>query len=73
MTAIILAEKILGGEAETVRKYLDFLRAGGSDYPIDILKKAGLDMTSSDPFDKMMEAMDKTMDEIENILDKIGK
>ncbi len=71
--ATMLAEKILAGEADTVQKYLDFLSAGGSDYPIGILKKAGVDMTSPDPFNKTMEAMERAMDEIEDILDKIGK
>ncbi len=49
---------------------IEFLAAGGSDYPIDLLKKAGVDMTSAEPFDKTMEAMNRTMDEIEAILSK---
>jgi len=68
-----LAQKVLGEEEGAVEKYIEFLAAGGSDYPIDLLKKAGVDMTSAEPFDKTMEAMNRTMDEIEAILNKRGK
>ncbi len=68
-----LAQKVLGKEKGAVEKYIEFLAAGGSDYPIDLLKKAGVDMTSAEPFDKTMEAMNRTMDEIEAILDKKGR
>ena len=64
-----LAEKILNKEKGMVKKYIDFLSTGGSDYPIDILKTAGVDMTTSEPFEKTMAAMNRTMDEIEAILE----
>jgi len=64
-----LAEKVLAGEPGAIEKYIEFISAGGSDYPIDILKKAGVDMTTADPFNKTMAAMTRTMDEIEKILD----
>jgi len=67
-----LAEKVIAGERGAVQKYLDFLSAGGSDYPHNLLKSAGVDLTSSEPFAKTMEAMDKAMDEIERILVKKG-
>jgi len=67
-----LAERVLNKEEGAVDNMLTFLSAGGSDYPIEILKKAGVDMTTSDPFDKTMSAMNRTMDEIEKILDKKG-
>ena len=49
--------------------YIDFLKAGGSDYPVDILKDAGLDMTSPAPYNAVIDRMDAVMDEIEAILD----
>ena len=67
-----LAEKVINKEAGAVEKMLTFLSSGGSKYPIDLLKEAGVDMTSSEPFDKTMQAMNRTMDEIEKILDKKG-
>jgi len=68
-----LAEKVLGKEKGAVGKYIEFISSGGSDYPIELLKKAGVDMTGAEPFNKTMAAMNRTMDEIEAILDKKGK
>ena len=68
--SISLAEKVISGDKEALKKYMTFLSAGGSDYPIELLKNAGVDMTSSEPFDKAIESMNKVMDEIEKILDK---
>ncbi len=65
-----LAEKVLGKEEGAVEKYIEFLSSGGSDYPIELLKKAGVDMTGAEPFNKTMTAMNRTMDEIESILEK---
>lgn len=68
-----LAEGVLNHEDGALKKYLAFLGSGGSDYPIELLKKAGVDMTSSDAFDKTIASMTRVMDEIEKILDKKGK
>jgi oligoendopeptidase F len=51
-------------------RYLAMLRAGGSAYPIDLLRDAGVDMTTSEPFDAAMAEMDAVMDELERILDR---
>lgn len=67
-----LAERVLAGEKGAIEDVMGFLTAGGSKYPIDILKDAGVDMTGSEPFDKTMQAMNRTMDEIETILNKKG-
>lgn len=71
--SISLAEKVMNKEPGAVEKYLKFLSSGGSDYPINLLKSAGVDMTSSVPFEKTIQAMNKVMDEIETILDKKEK
>jgi oligoendopeptidase F len=65
-----LASRVKAGDAETVRKYLAFLSAGGSKYPIDLLKDAGVDMTTDEPLELTMRQMSRVMDEIERILDK---
>jgi oligoendopeptidase F len=70
--SIALAEGILQHESGAVEKYIKFLSAGGSDYPINLLKNAGVDMTTSEPFDKTMKMMNWAMDEIEKILSKKG-
>lgn len=70
--SIALGEKVLNEENGTVDKYLRFLSSGSSDYPINLLKKAGVDMKTQEPFNKAMQAMDRVMDEIEAILDTKG-
>ena len=66
--ATALSEKVLAGEPGAVKRYLAFLSAGGSEYPIDLLKEAGVDMTTSEPFEKTVAAMNRAMDEIEALL-----
>ena len=65
-----LVEKVLNKEKTAVEKYINFLSSGGSDYPINLLKKAGVDMTTPEPFTKTMAAMNRTIDKIERILEK---
>jgi oligoendopeptidase F len=60
-----------GGTTTRARDaYLELLKAGGSDYPVELLKKAGVDMTTSAPFQAAMAEMNSTMDEMEKILAK---
>jgi oligoendopeptidase F len=65
-----LAEKVLSGDSDALKRYMNFLSSGGSDYPIELLKRAGADLTTNEPFDKTIAAMNRVMDEIEKILDK---
>ena len=58
------------GDADAVARYLTFLSSGGSKYPIELLKDAGVDMTTDEPLDLTMRQMSKVMDEIEAILDR---
>ena len=66
--ATALAEEVLEGDEDAAARYLRFISAGGSDYPIAILKEAGVDMTTPEPFSETMTVMNRTMDEIEAIL-----
>ena len=63
-----LAEKVKAGDPEATRRYLAFLGSGGSKYPIDLLKDAGVDMTTDEPLDLTMKAMNRVMDEMERLL-----
>ncbi len=65
-----LSEKVLAGDQQAKQRYMQFLSAGGSDYPIELLKKAGVDMTSPEPFELAMKKMNRVMDQIEGILTK---
>jgi oligoendopeptidase F len=68
-----LAEKVASGDAAAKDRYLKFLAAGGSKYPIDLLKDAGVDMTTDEPLDLTMKTMNRIIDEMEAILKSQGK
>jgi oligoendopeptidase F len=68
-----LAEGVMAGDAAATRRYLDFLAAGGSDYPIELLRKAGVDMTGKEPFELTLRRANRVMDEMETLLAKLGK
>jgi oligoendopeptidase F len=65
-----LAEKVKAGDAQAKARYLAFLSAGGSKYPVDLLKDAGVDMTTDEPLDLTIKQMNRIMDEIEGLLAK---
>ena len=66
--SLALAEKVKAGDAAAKQRYLTFLNAGGSKYPIDLLKDAGVDMTTDEPLDLTIKAMNRVMDEMETLL-----
>jgi len=68
--SLALAEKVKSGDREATRKYLAFLNAGGSKYPIDLLKDAGVDMTTDEPLELTVKAMNRVMDEMDALLAK---
>jgi oligoendopeptidase F len=63
-----LAGKVLGGDAAATKRYLTFLSAGGSKYAIDLLKDAGVDMTTGEPLQLTLKKMNAVMDQMEKIL-----
>ena len=65
-----LEAKVKSGDPAAVKRYLTFLSAGGSKYPIDLLKDAGVDMTTNEPLDLAMARMNKVMDEMEALIKK---
>jgi oligoendopeptidase F len=65
-----LAKGVMEGGAPARDRYLEFLSAGSSDYPVNLLKKAGVDMTTPAPYQAAFSLMNEMMDEIEEILDK---
>jgi oligoendopeptidase F len=67
-----LSEQVLAGDRHVTGRYLDLLKAGGSDYPIELLRRAGVDMTSSEPFELTMRKMGRVMDEIDEIVGRKG-
>jgi oligoendopeptidase F len=67
-----LAEKVMAGDEAAKKRYLTFLSSGGSKYPIDLLKEAGVDMTTDEPLDLTIKKMNRVMDEMEKLLAKVG-
>jgi len=67
-----LSEKVLAGEPGATEHYLKFISAGKSKYPIDLLKDAGVDMTTDEPLELTVKKMNRVMDEMEKLLDKKG-
>src|SRR5918912_1182899 len=68
-----LAAKVKSGDAAATKRYLAFLGSGGSKYPIDLLKDAGVDMTTDEPLDLTIKEMNRVIDEMEAILATRGK
>lgn len=64
----VLSQRILSGDKKAVAAYMEFIKTGSSDYPIDILKKAGVDMTTTEPFDNTIKIFSQLVDEYEKLL-----
>ena len=62
------ADEVMKGGAKARDNYLGVLKAGGSDYPVDVLKRAGLDMTSPAPYRALVDKFAKTLDQIEALI-----
>ncbi|WP_102028055.1 oligoendopeptidase F [Salirhabdus sp. Marseille-P4669] len=66
--ATALASKILEEGDPAVQRYLDFLKSGSSDYPIEVLKRAGVDMTSKQPILAALDVFEEKLNEFETLL-----
>ncbi|MDB5679355.1 oligoendopeptidase F [Sphingomonas bacterium] len=66
--ASYFARSILKGGAKERDNYLSVLKAGGSDYPYDVLKRAGLDMASAAPYQAVVAAFKDTLDQVEALI-----
>ncbi|MGC2447458.1 MAG: oligoendopeptidase F [Candidatus Sulfotelmatobacter sp.] len=67
-----LSEKVLAGDPGATERYLKFISSGKAKYPIDLLKDAGVDMTTDEPLELTVKKMNRVMDEMEKLLDKKG-
>ncbi len=70
--ASALADKIVNGTEQDKTDYLNYLRAGSSDYPLDVIAKAGVDMTSSDYLNAAFAVFEKRLTELEVLVAKYG-
>nr|MCR4841060.1 oligoendopeptidase F [Lachnospiraceae bacterium] len=71
--AVAISEAILKDGEPAAKKYLDFLSMGGSAYPIDELKTAGVDFTSTEAFTRALDKFGKILDEAERVAAELLK
>ncbi len=64
-----LARGVLSGDPKRLDAYIGFLKAGSSDYPIEILRKAGVDMRTPRPIQETMDLFSQLLDELETLLE----
>lgn len=69
--AVALSEAILNDGDTAVKKYLEFLSMGGSAYPLDELKHAGVDFTTSAPVERALTKFEAILDDVEDTLKKL--
>jgi oligoendopeptidase F len=67
-SAIHLATKILEGDKQTLESYIEFLKSGSSDYPLELLKKTGVDLTSPEPIENSLKKFGELVEELEKTL-----
>ncbi|MDM8534998.1 M3 family oligoendopeptidase, partial [Clostridiaceae bacterium HSG29] len=67
-SAVALADKMTDEGQSAVDAYKEFLKAGSSNYPIDILKRAGVDMTTSEPVNNALDVFKALVDEMESLI-----
>ena len=65
-----LSAKVMSGDQDAIKRYITFLSSGGSKYPVDLLKDAGVDMTTDEPLNLTIRRMNQVMDEMEKLLAK---
>jgi oligoendopeptidase F len=63
-----LAGQILRGEPNAVENYLGFLKSGGSDYSLNVLKKAGVDLATPQPVEETFAVMESYIDRMEELI-----
>jgi oligoendopeptidase F len=66
--AIALAERVLTGVPGAVESYLGFLKSGGSKFPLETLRLAGVEMTSPGPIESTLRLFDRRLNELEALL-----
>jgi len=66
--AVALSERMLSGESGSVAAYINFLRSGGSKFPLETLQAAGVDMTTPAPIESTLRLFERRLDNLEALL-----
>lgn len=73
ISSAALADMVQKGKTAERDRYLDFLKSGGSQYPLDILKTAGVDITTDKPYKAAFNRFNRIVTEMEKIVDRLEK
>ncbi len=68
--AVALSERVLANEGGSVESYLNFLKSGGSKFPLETLQVAGVDMTTSAPIESTLRLFERRLAELETLIEK---
>ena len=68
VAAHALAEALLTGDTKARERYGTFLRSGGSDHPLELLRKAGVDLESAAPYDAAMQGIVRRIDALDALI-----
>jgi oligoendopeptidase F len=66
--AVALSQRVLSGEPGSVEAYLNLLRSGGSKFPLETLRMAGVDMTTPAPIESTLQMFERRVEELEELL-----
>jgi len=66
--AVALSQRVLSGEPGNVDAYLNFLRSGGSQFPLETLRTAGVDMATPAPIESILRLFERRLTELEELL-----
>ena len=70
IAAEALSQALLAGEPGAAERYLEFLAAGGSRHPLEVLRLAGVDLQSHTPYRTAFAGLERMLDELESLLQK---
>ena len=66
--AVEFSQQILNEGDKAVERYLNFLKSGSSDYPINVLKKVGIDMTTEEPVNNALKVFGELVEEMDKLI-----
>jgi oligoendopeptidase F len=66
--AVALSQRVLSGEPGSVDAYVNFLRSGGSRFPLETLRAAGVDMTTAAPIESTLRLFEQRLAELDELL-----
>jgi len=67
-SALSIASRILDGDTKTRNNYLEFLSSGGNNYPLEILKKVGVDMNQPKPIEEALSMFEEKLNELKELI-----